>query len=156
MSNHIVKEEIIGYFGVDSGTVMIIDPCYVLKDESEPGVDFDHSTEYLRTVMPTCEAPYYGGVVLDNYPDVPDMGVVCRTLYGDGEYPVIAEFNSEGRIVRLTIDFDPDIEEEEDDEYEYTCDRCGDHLPDGDGHYTDNGERICDDCDEQEDDDEEQ
>ena len=109
----------VGTFGVDSGTVMIIDPCYVLKDDR--GDDYSKETEYLRNVMPTCEAPYYGGVRPDDYSS--DCGMVFSTLYGDGEYPIYAETNSQGRIVRLIIDFDDHQEDHEDDEDE--CDRCG-------------------------------
>lgn len=161
------RTEIIGHFAVDSGTVMIIDPCYVLKDERDTTKPMDDQSEYMRTVMPTCEEPYYGPVLLDEY-GTSDMGVVCSTLHGDGSYPVIAEFNSSGRIVRLTIDFDFTDEDEDDDEDERIdgyCDDCGEDIPEGytewyegrDGttHY------VCRDCkdnhdDEMEDDDEEQ
>lgn len=29
---------------------------------------------------------------------------------------------------------------------EYGCDRCGDHVPDGDGNYEENGDRVCSAC----------
>lgn len=167
--NSITRTEVIGTFGVDSGTVMIIDPCYVLKDERVPdpqGTRFGETSEYLRTVDATCEAPWYGPVKLDEYHDAPGMGVVCSTLHGDGEYPVIAEFNSSGKIVRLIIDFDPEDEDDYDeDEDEDICDDCGCVIPrgwhdnyehrDGTTHY------VCRDCkdahdDDMEDDDEEQ
>lgn len=167
--NSIARTEVIGHFGVDSGTVMIIDPCYVLKDErvlDPKGAIFGETSEYLRTVESTCESPWHGPVLLDEYPGQ-DMGVVCGTLWGDGTYPVIAEYNNSGRIVRLIIDFDyeGDDEEEEDDLIDGECDDCGETIPlghtdwyegrDGSTHY------VCRNCkdnhdDEMEDDDEEQ
>lgn len=155
MNNRVVRTEIIGHCPVDSGTIMVIDPCYVLDDERVPdpkGTVFGYTSEYLRNVMPTCEAPFYGGVQPNEYDG--QLGVVSRTLYGDGCYPVIAEFNSDGRVVRLTIDFDPDVDDYDEDEdgyeygYEYTCDECGDDLPDGDGVYRDNGMRVCASCED--------
>ena len=39
----------------------------------------------------------------------PGLGVVVSTGYGDGVYPVYAEFNDEGRIAAVTVEFiEPD------------------------------------------------
>jgi len=156
MSSYSNRTEIIGHFGVDSGTVMIIDPCYVLKDERDLTKPMDEQSEYMRTVMPTAEAPYYGPVLLDEY-GTTDMGVVCSTLHGDGNYPVIAEFDGSGRVVRLIIDFDYEAEEEEEENnIDGYCDDCGDDIPEG---YTESYEGrdgcthyVCRDCKDNHDD----
>lgn len=158
MNNNVTHTEIIGYCPVDSGTLMIVDPCYVLNDErvgsTEAGRWGGVTSEYLRTVDPTCEAPWHGPVKLDEY-GTQDMGVVCGTLNGDGQYPVIAEFNSAGKVVRLIIDFDyEEEEEEEEDEWHEECARCGNDITNEPQEYTEDG-YVCMDCaDEEEDDDE--
>jgi hypothetical protein len=146
-SNETVRTEIIGHCGVDSGTLMVIDPCYVLKDERDPNLPYDKSSEYMRTVMPTCEAPWAAPVLLDDY-DQRDMGVVFSTLDGDGDYPIIAEYNSAGRIVRVIIDFayDEDDYEDEDLGPEHTCDGCGCDLWADDCEVDREGFYVCYDC----------
>ena len=41
--------------------------------------------------------------------------MVTSTAYGDGSYPVTATYSG-NRIVSITIDFDPQWDEDEDDE----------------------------------------
>jgi len=120
-------EKIIGYCGVDSGQILLIDPCYVWKDDfavgSEPtGGNYDAACRITLSDTGAGEV---------------DGGVVTRTAYGDGAYPVTAEYGSDGRVLRVTIDFDPEPEEE-------TCWFCEEPT------------RWCDgDCQEDEDEDEE-
>lgn len=95
--------ERIGTVAVDSGTLMIIDPCYV--DEGfdygtwEPG--FDNG---LRGVLTS---------------PVSD-GVAFSTFYGDGGYPVYGYFEpspwpsrtGQRRLSAVLIDTNPEYEEE--------------------------------------------
>jgi hypothetical protein len=102
-------EKIIGYCGVDSGQILLIDPCYVWSDDFSPngeptGGSYDAA---CRITLGDNGAGEVAG------------GVVTRTAFGDGSYPVTAEFGSDGRVLRVTIDFDPEPEEE-------TCWFCGD------------------------------
>lgn len=108
---HIHSREIIGTVDVDSGTVMIIDPCYVLPDErtgwpagipdgGDPSawselIDGESSVYLSATDFVGSDKRHaeWGG------------GVVTHTLYGDGGYPVIAEKNAAGAVVRIIIDF---------------------------------------------------
>ena len=118
-------EKIIGYCGVDSGQILLIDPCYVWDDQfnadGEPtGGDYDTA---CRITLGKDRAGEVAG------------GVVTSTLHGDGSYPVIAECDASGRILRITIDFDPA------DPTEDTCWNCGEDT------------RWCDgDCEDDEDD----
>lgn len=100
----------IGYCSVDSGQIMIVDPCYVV------GRGADNSEEDYDRI---CE------VTLDNQSEVKCAGpifeghaIASGTLYGDGRYPVWAEVDSNGRVRSLTIDFDPESYEDEEDDYD--------------------------------------
>lgn len=121
-------EKIIGYCGVDSGQILLIDPCYVWGDDFFPdgeptGGNYDTA---CRITLGENGAGEVAG------------GVVTGTYYGDGNYPVIAEMDSSGRILRVTIDFDP--QDDEDDE----CWNCGEST------------RWCDgDCQDSDDEDDE-
>ena len=102
----------IGSFGVDSGQVLITDPCYL---DSWKGFEFDE--EAVKKMQESGEFEYsYSGACARTLLDLPDkrsgageiyrgFGVVSSTGYGDGEYPVYAKFNNEGRVMQLKIDF---------------------------------------------------
>lgn len=95
-----MKKELIGYCAVDSGQVMIVDPCYVLeRDERD-----DHDLySYDQIVNITNE----GGGAGELYPINGSAAtcVVSRTFIGDGSFPVYAKRDRKGRIVSLTIEF---------------------------------------------------
>lgn len=116
--------ELIGYCCVDSGTIMITDPCYLHsfkmrenneeefrkefdeidheKDEEEESFEYSH----LGACRATLRKQQTGQ--LEN-----SLGVVTSTMYGDGEYPVFARKDKFGQIMEVKIVFD-DIEEEDD------------------------------------------
>lgn len=102
----------IGEIGVDAGLCWIGDPCYILHRETMPkaiGNDWDAFCNILS------EDEQYPVAKQFSY-DLghPGLGVVVSTGYGDGTYPVYAEFNSEGRVAKVWVDFlaDADAEEE--------------------------------------------
>lgn len=78
----------IGEIGVDAGLCWIGDPCDILHDDDQ---------------YPTCKQLNYD---LGH----PGLGVVVSTGYGDGVYPVFAEFNDEGRVARICVEFIADDE----------------------------------------------
>lgn len=103
----------IGSFGVDSGQVLITDPCYIdsgwkpWNDKEEP---FDNHKEKKG------QYGYLGaaGVTLDDQfgPLAGFLGVVSTTGYGDGMYPVYAKLENIGtdeipdqRVSQIVIDF---------------------------------------------------
>jgi hypothetical protein len=84
-----MTRELVGHCGVDSGTILIIDPCYIkhspeIYDESKWG-DF-------------C-------MKLDNLPKEICQGVVTTTRYGDGNYPVYVTKDSDGNVKKMEIVF---------------------------------------------------
>lgn len=84
------KGNLIGHCGVDSGQILLIDPCYVYKDEYGSGGDYDQCCRITLS---------------DDGAGQTDLGVVTSSGYGDGVYPVYAKKDANGRIVSVTIEF---------------------------------------------------
>jgi hypothetical protein len=82
---------------VDSGQLMLIDPCYVLDGEKY--------TEACKRTIETDEG--YGEF---------EGGIVFGTTWGDGRYKVYKELNEAGRVARITVDMDPQEEDDWDDD----------------------------------------
>ena len=100
----------IGTVDVDAGLVMIGDPCYTLPDHAS------RRSDVAKNWARFCEAT---GDTRCSQPFGLGAGIVLRTLYGDGEYPVMAEMTKRGAIRRVIVDFDPegDDQEEHCDDY---------------------------------------
>ena len=96
----------LGSVSVDSGQVIIVDPCYLKYWEDG---DYEPSSEtHENSYDECCKATISkqrGGEVLDG------LAVVSSTGWGDGIYPVYAN-KEEGRIMSLHIFFDGGPEEE--------------------------------------------
>lgn len=98
----------IGSFAVDSGQAIVGDPCYLDKWETE----YNDFQEYKNSAgkygyLGSCHA-----TLTNNYGVLGNNGAVAFTTgYGDGVYPVFAEFNDEGRIVKVVIQFEEEGEE---------------------------------------------
>ena len=105
-----MKRKILGYCAVDSGQILMVDPCYLAdwKDgQFEPGKDGDnHYAIACRTTMSKDQ----GGEMLIS--SIAGRGVVASSGLGDGNYPVYANYTNIGtkskpdiRIQSLTIEF---------------------------------------------------
>jgi hypothetical protein len=102
----------IGNCAVDSGTIMLVDPCYVLPDKitkkgkliSHHGID-SYTYEHLMVDL-------YGKDLNNDDKNFVEIlasgiggtGVVVHSGYGDGDYPVYAKLK-EGRIKEIKIKF---------------------------------------------------
>jgi hypothetical protein len=100
-----------GSFAVDSGQAMVGDPCYLDGWKKwEDGTPFDHEGH-------KGEYGYLGasGVTLaDNFGQLGAAdAVVFSTGYGDGLYPVYVQLNSDGRVSKVVIDFEGELDEDE-------------------------------------------
>lgn len=96
----------IGECSVDSGQIMIIDPCYVLHQK-------DHETPTYEDLLDVYKTPKgKDGTFLWK------LGIVSGPSDGDGRYPVYAEKDNDGDITSLTIELKlrDEEDEEEDDE----------------------------------------
>ena len=103
MKTKMTSRRQIGEIGVDAGLCWIGDPCYILHADPAPkaiGRDWGAFCDLLHDddQYPTCKQLNYD---LGH----PGLGVVVSTGYGDGVYPVFAEFNDEGRVARVCVEF---------------------------------------------------
>ncbi len=92
----------IGEVGIDAGLCWVGDPCYVLHADPMPKAIGKNWSEFCDLLddgpYPTCkQLPYDLGHA--------GLGVVVSTGYGDGVYPVFVEFNNEGRIAKVWVEF---------------------------------------------------
>lgn len=104
------KWEIIGWAGVDSGTLLIVDPCYVLPKEDDPDDKPNHTYESLFKGYFDGD---YGKRVLAKeaiFSGVGGNGTVFNTYSGDGNYPIVGliETSEQGykNIRRVVVDLD--------------------------------------------------
>lgn len=103
-------EKLIGHCAVDSGQILLIDPCYVYEDNFTPDSD-PTGGAYDECCRITLSEKRAG--------QTSNLGVVTGTYYGDGSYPVYADMDSNGRVRSVTIFFDGQMDEDEDeDEWE--------------------------------------
>ncbi len=100
-----------GYFAVDSGQAMVGDPCYLDQWKTDEGLEWNLEGKigqysYQGASATTIEHSY-GELGIGS-------AVVFNTGYGDGYYPVYVQMNEDGRIVKVVIDFEGDLDEEQD------------------------------------------
>jgi hypothetical protein len=98
--------ELIGHCSVDSGQIMLCDPCYIESHWKHE--DFNGVVKKGLSTLPfsydgACNATLgdksYGE--LDN-----GLGVALTSGFGDGSYPVYAKRSKDGYIVEARIVFD--------------------------------------------------
>jgi hypothetical protein len=95
-----------GRFGVDSGQAMVGDPCYLDQWKTNEGEEWDLDGKigqysYQGASATTIEKSY-GELGVGS-------AVVFNTGYGDGYYPVFVQLNEDGRVSKVVIDFEGDI-----------------------------------------------
>lgn len=98
----------VGEVPVDSGQVFVVDPCYVLKGEYGEDSAYGRACDASLTDERAGQFSTSGG-----FPDA----VCTSTGWGDGCYPVYVEYDSDGRVARLIVDFTYEEEQDEDDEW---------------------------------------
>ena len=94
--------KLLGHCSVDSGQLFVVDPCYLEKewdDEYREGVE-PEGGRYPMNYAGCCAAT----MSKDQGAQV-DHGVAFTSGWGDGSYPVYAEYK-DGRISRIVIDFE--------------------------------------------------
>lgn len=103
--------EPIGQVYVDSGQVMLVDPCYVLGNEN------DYAQEVYQDVLDAYNPDYDAREVVVE-PWGTGLGLVVSTLYGDGGYTVYARRDEHGCNAQILIDFDAGFEFEIEEDFE--------------------------------------
>jgi hypothetical protein len=100
-----------GTFSVDSGQAIIGDPCYL--DEWE---NWDSNTPFNYEGKEN-QYGYLGACATTLKDKFGPLGfgsaVVMSTGYGDGAYPVYVKLNEDGRVVMAVIDFNGELDEEQ-------------------------------------------
>lgn len=117
-----MSERRVGDVAVDSGHILIVDPCYALRDsrefKGEPikpnGYDYNEWLEHPESDELICQ------------PWGDSVGLITSAGYGDGRYPVYATFEN-GVVTSITVYFDgdPNVPDEFDDEYYDDEDEAG-------------------------------
>lgn len=136
----------VGSVSVDSGTVMVVDPCYVLRDKRNEDKGEDNGLEYSKALgfdLPEDDPRYtyrrdeaqkagdylsafaLGTDVSEFNPKgIMEYGFFFPSGYGDGSYPIWAKIYDEGqwgeRVGGIYVDFglgDPKDEDDEEDDY---------------------------------------
>lgn len=100
-----MARELVGYVWVDSGSIWVGDPCYVI------GTDADHDKLSWSE---------FCGKWFDHMNPVPNakevlgtgIGFAIETQYGDGSYPVFITIGENGRPKKVEIELG-DYEEED-------------------------------------------
>lgn len=96
-----------GRFGVDSGQALIGDPCYLDKWKTNEGEEWELDGKIgqysYQGASATTISNTYGELGVGS-------AVVFSTGYGDGYYPVYVQINDEGRVCKVVIDFENEIE----------------------------------------------
>lgn len=99
-----------GSFTVDSGQAMVGDPCYL--DNWKSNADEEWNIEGKAG-----EYSYHGAcatTLAESFGELNEgSAVVFNTGYGDGIYPVYVELNNDGRVSKVVIDFEGDLDEDE-------------------------------------------
>jgi len=85
------KTRQVGQVCVDTGQVVIVDPCLLAKQGNEKEL-FEECC--FRTLAKKGAGPVFNR-----------MAVVSETGYGDGFYPVFATYDEHGRVAELKIEF---------------------------------------------------
>lgn len=89
----------IGTVGIDTAQLYLGEPCYVIDTE----IGKSDWGEFLDKLQPE-DALWWtvmGKIGTREFP----AGMVVKTGYGDGEYPVEVTLNKEGRVASVTITF---------------------------------------------------
>jgi hypothetical protein len=117
---HKVKWIKIGAVGIDSGTLLLTDPLYLQKPPEIPEYDELVGLEKSKRVIPTAgkrKTPKEWtpvmraqvSKVLYKKTGKEGAGVITRTGWGDGLYPVFAEIgkkgDEKGRVKSISVKF---------------------------------------------------
>lgn len=101
---------LVGHVGVDSGQILVGDPCYL--DDWDPNTNDTFETEGKEG-----QYSYHGACATTLNKNYGALGthaaIVMSSGYGDGLYPVYVRTNEDGRVVMAVIDFNDELLEDE-------------------------------------------
>jgi len=99
-------KKLIGHCGVDSGQLLIVDPCYLnqWKDGEFHPKTKKIKNSYDEACKITCNTKESAGEMIIS--GAFGTGIVFASGYGDGEYPVYATYNKDKRIIKIEINME--------------------------------------------------
>ena len=135
-----LKWEKLGTVAVDSGTLMVVDPCYVLPDHKRYPSDMPVKADY-KDMLDAYETVGFDSLTVEPWGEA--FGMCIGTTYGDGVYNVWGVKQGDKITHWMVVTGEDEDDENEDEE---TCEICGRDID-----YP--GETKCDRCLESEGDD---
>lgn len=95
-----MKKVLMGHVAVDSGQLLIMDPCYIdsmwEREEFDPDTPPKHPLSYNSVSQTTLDSKY-GEMGLS-------WAVISRSGYGDGLYPVYGYLNNDDRVIKIVVE----------------------------------------------------
>lgn len=82
----------IGYCGVDSGQIILVDPCYVMANRGKDGQPVADKNQLTYDAMIEKEGEQPQELVFSG---IGGNGVLVRGFGGDGNYPVYARIDDD-------------------------------------------------------------
>ena len=98
-----------GYFSVDSGQAMVGDPCYLDNWDTNKNDEWNLEGKEGQYSYQGASAT----TVANNFGSLGFNAVVFSTGYGDGLYPVYVKLNDDGCVSMVVIDFEGNLDEEQ-------------------------------------------
>lgn len=95
-----IERRLIGRVPVDSGTLMVVDPCYMA---CEPG---QGSYQEPARVKAFLDAFDRGKIAWEERVRGLATGLTVSGFGGDGTYPVYAEIDEHGLVARIIVEFE--------------------------------------------------
>ena len=112
-----IREVLIGRIGVDSGQIMVCDPCYIdshWKFEAFEANSPRQKDNFTFTYNGACNATLQQGVARSGGELGNGLGVASSTAFGDGVYEVYQIWAGDN-LLRVEIRFSNDEELSDDD-----------------------------------------
>lgn len=108
---------LVGHVMVDSGTVIIADPCYVMTEEANQAIYEQLKYKPLSGPWDSEHDDMMGkGLGSFDPQEVPPGFIYSHAQWGDDDYPVYTEHNAKGELLSLTIRFDDEHDDDTEDE----------------------------------------
>jgi len=112
MTKYTIDElRLVGSIAVDSGQAMVGDPCYLDGWNTNEGDEWNLEGKIG-------DYSYHGASATTLATNAGELGIgkaiVFNTGYGDGYYPVYIQLNDDGRVSKVVIDFEGELDEEQD------------------------------------------
>ena len=97
-----------GRTGVDSGSILITDPCYVIREQGEgsPYQPFESYEQLMEAASDTFDAQKHIDAAQCTNQFGADIGVYISRFGGDGVFPVYVELDDQGHVIAAQIRFD--------------------------------------------------